>query len=76
MKLWEKERHHDAVFHYSKLKVSFYNTVWKLKDEHTSKKEKRTCLKLLPELEQNITDYQTNNKYYLELFTAKRNTSC
>ena len=27
MKLWEKERHHDAIFHYSKLKVSFYNAV-------------------------------------------------
>ena len=72
LKLWEREKHHDVLLEYYKLKISYYNNILKLKEEHLSIQDRRTALKLEKELQQNIINFQTANKYYLELFTANR----
>ena len=68
MDLWNAERHHNAVFGYYKLKYSYYSTYNKMLDENATTADKRACKKLVDELAQNITEYQRDHAYYLELY--------
>ena len=61
------EKHHDALWNYFKLKVVFYGKVLSIKEENVSAAEIRQTKKIINEIQQNITNYQTANKYYLEL---------
>ena len=63
--------HHGVLIEYYQLKISYYNNIYKLKGEQLSIQDRRAALKLEKELQQNIINYQTTNKYFLELFTAK-----
>ena len=72
MKLWNAEKHHNAVLGYYKLKYSYYSTYNKMLSETATSADKRACVKLLDELEQNITEYQRDHAFYLELYNAEK----
>ena len=71
LKLWEEERHHDALIKYYDFKISLYSSILKLKDERLSPQDRRSLVKVTDELQQNISEFQTENKYYLEYFLNK-----
>ena len=71
MDIWEKEKHHAAMLEYSKMKLTWYSILLKLKNEQISSSERRSNIKLVNEIAQNISEFQTDNAYYLELFTKK-----
>ena len=53
--------------------MTLYNTIVKLKSEQLSKNDRRSFTKLVDELQQNIVSFQTDNKYYLELYRKNHN---
>ena len=75
MELWNRERHHNAVHGFYKLKHAYYSTCVKLFDENITVSERRSLKKVLEELSQNITEYQRDNAYYLELFNHEKSTA-
>ena len=60
---------------YATLKLAWYKELLKLKNEQLPSNEKRTKNKLIKEMAQNISEYQTDNAYHLEMFTNRSNTS-
>ena len=60
---------------YASLKLAWYKELLKLKNEQLPSNERRSKIKLTKEMAQNITEYQTDNAYHLELFTKHANTS-
>ena len=70
MKLWERERHHKHLLEYYDLKISYYSNLFKLKNVDISIQDRRTLTKLVNEIQHNITTYQTEHKYFLELFNT------
>ena len=59
------------MIHYQEFKISLYSSILKLKDEHLSPQDRRSLIKVTDELQQNISEFQTENKYFLEIFINK-----
>ena len=56
---------------YFVLKIKYYASHVKIKNEETSSAEKRALRKTILELAQNIAEFQNDNQYYLELYKKK-----
>lgn len=74
MELWNVERHHSVMLEYVKLKYAFYSTNNKLLNEHITPSERRSLDKVADELLQNISEFQEENKFYLE-YLLNKNTN-
>ena len=74
MELWNVERHHCVMLEYVKLKYSFYSTNNKLLNEHITPSERRSLDKVADELLQNISEFQEENKFFLE-YLLNKNTN-
>ena len=68
LKLWELENHHTVMINYFELKIKYYGAQAKIKSNDTESNEKRSLRKTILELGQNISEYQSDNQYYLELY--------
>ena len=62
------------MLEYVKLKYSFYSTNNKLLNEHITPSERRSLDKVADELLQNISEFQEENKFYLE-YLLNKNTN-
>ena len=56
------------MLRYQDFKISLYSSILKLKNEHLSPQDRRSLTKVTEELQQNISEFQSENKYYLEYF--------
>ena len=54
------------------LKIKLYASQVKIKSDETTSAEKRALRKTILELSQNISEYQNDNQYYLELYKRTR----